>query len=240
MKEQILEEIIACLPQQRSLFHYYKDQYAVYLLQHLCQRSLSRDLKAIRQSPWGKLLNEPILANVLKHSGNGNLNTAQLDYLWPTNPEHYVLTLGSWGHPRGYGCNQTSRPGTNLVLQLNLKSQYDTEFRSMVGCKANDFSGGCHPFSAKRDATLAWARLDMDFSTGELLIEEIQSDLIRDLEKIYRVAQERPTDSHGRFYLYGISFEKTKVLQYCTQLLATQKKLWSEAIKKPAWYLMAS
>ncbi len=237
MKEQLLEEIIACLPQQRSLFRYYKDQYAVYLLQHLCQRSLTRDLKAIRHSPWGKLLNKPILAGVLKQSGSGSLNTDQLDCLWPTNPEHYVLTLGRWGSQGEYGWNQTSRPGMNLVLQLNLKSQYDLAFRSMAGCKANEFCGGCHPFSLKRDATLAWARLDMDFSTGELLIEEIQSDLIRDLEKLYRLAQERPTDSQGRFYFYGFWFDKAKALQYCAQLLATQKKLWSEAMMTAAlWF----
>lgn len=237
MKEQLLEEIIACLPQQRSLFHYYKDQYAVYLLQHVCQRSRNSDLKAIRQSPWGKLLNKPILADVLKNSGNGSLDTTQLDYLWPTNPEHYVLTLGRWGHQRGYNGNQTSRPGANLVLQLNLKNQYDAAFSSMAGCNANEFSGGCHPFSLKRDATLAWARLDMDFSTGELLIEEIQSDLIRGLENIYRVALERPADSHGRFFVYGVAFDKAKALQYCAQLLATQRKLWSEAMMTAAlWF----
>ena len=237
MQEQLVEEIIACLPQHRSLFSYYKDQYAVYLLQRLCQHA-PEDVKRLRQSRWGKLLNKPLLSDALKYAGQGKLAAEHLEYLCAANPEHYVLTLGRWGEKRRYDWAQTSRPGANLVLQLNLKSEYDRAFQAMAGCTANNFTSAAHPFSHKRAATLAWARLDVDFATGEVLIEEIQSDLMRDLEAVYRVAKERPADCNGQFYLYGFMFDKAKALQYCEQLLATQRKLWSEAMLTAAlWFV---
>ena len=43
-------------------------------------------------------------------------------------------------------------------------------------------SEGYHPVSTTNELTLAWARVDLDLDRGEALIEEIQSDWVRDVK----------------------------------------------------------
>lgn len=230
MDEQQVEEIIACLPSERTLFHYFKDQYAVYLLQQYLQNTVSKDIHSIKQSRVKKLLDKPIVKDTLKNSGNGMLESTQLDGIWPTQTEQYILTLGKWGHKKRYSWNQTSRPGVNLVLQLNLSNQFDKIFRAISGCDLNELTTSCHPKSRKRSATLAWARLDMDFTTGEILIEEIQSDLIRDLEYIYKRSLKSKRGDAINFYWHGQLLNRKKVADYCAQVIEAQKRIWSEVM----------
>ena len=230
MDEQQAEEIIACLPSERTLFPYFKDQYAVYLLQQYLQNTESNDIQSIKQSRIKKLLDKPFLKETLKNSGNGMLESVQLEQLWPMQTEQYVLTLGRWGHKKRYSWNQTSRPGVNLVLQLNLSNQFDKMFRAMSGCELNRLTTSRHPKSSKRSATLAWARLDMDFTTGEILIEEIQSDLIRDLERTYKRALAAKDSSEVRIYWSRTKLDRDKLMASCQQLIDAQQKIWSEAM----------
>lgn len=230
MDEQLVEEIIACLPSERTLFHYFRDQYAVYLLQHYLQNTDNRNIHSIKKSRMKKLLDKPIVKDTLKNSGNGLLESTQLENLWPTQTEQYILTLGKWGHKKRYSWNQTSRPGVNLVLQLNLSNQFDKMFKAISGCDLNEVNTSCHPKSRKRSATLAWARLDMDFSTGEILIEEIQSDLIRDLESIYNRSLKSRYGDATNFYWDGQLLNRRKVADYCALMIEAQKRIWSEAM----------
>ncbi|MET0355234.1 MAG: hypothetical protein ABW044_00585 [Cellvibrio sp.] len=230
MDEQQLEEIIACLPRDRTLFHYFKDQYAVYLLQQYLDTATSHDIHSIKKSRVKKLLDKPILKEVLKNSGNGLLELTNLESLWSTHAEQYVLTLGRWGHKKRYSWNQTSRPGANLVLQLNLSNQFDGMFKAVTGCELNRITTSCHPKSRKRSATLAWARLDMDFITGEILIEEIQSDLIRDLEYTYKRALATQDGKDVRVYWNKVRLDRAKLMDLCQKLIDAQRKIWSEAM----------
>jgi hypothetical protein len=230
MDDQQVEEIIACLPSERTLFHYFKDQYAIYLLQQYLENTVRKDIYSIKQSRMKKLLDKPIVKDTLKNSGNGMLESFQLEMLWPTQTEQYVLTLGKWGHKKRYSWNQTSRPGANLVLQLNLSNQLDKMFRSVSGCDLNRLTTSYHPKSQTRSATLAWARLDMDFNTGEILIEEIQSDLIRDLEYTYKRALDAKDRSEVRIYWSRTKLDRIKLMASCQQLIDAQRKIWSEAM----------
>ncbi|RYZ97939.1 MAG: hypothetical protein EOO68_14490 [Moraxellaceae bacterium] len=230
MDEQQLEEVIACLPTHRTLFHYFKDQYAVYLLQHYLINATSNHIHNIKQSRMKKLLDKQVVKDSLKNSGNGMLESTQLENLWSTQTEQYVLTLGRWGHKSRYDWNQTSRPGVNLVLQLNLSNQFETMFKAITGCDVNRMTTCYHPKSTKRSATLAWARLDMDFNTGEVLIEEIQSDLIRDLESMHLRALRTDCGDDMRVYWSRQRLNREKMATYCAQVIAAQKKIWSEAM----------
>lgn len=49
-----------------------------------------------------------------------------------------------------------------------------------LGCPGSHFNYCGHPVSRQRN-TLAWARLDLDLNSATALIEEIQSDWIRDV-----------------------------------------------------------
>ncbi len=230
MDEHQVEEVIACLPNERTLFHYFKDQYAVYLLHHYLQSCERNDIHSIKQSRMKKLLDKPILKETLKNSGNGLLETTQLEDLWPTQTEQYILTLGRWGHKKRYSWSQTSRPGTNLVLQLNLSNQFEKMFRAVSGCDLNRLTTSYHPKSTTRSATLAWARLDMDFNTGEILIEEIQSDLIRELEYTFKRALAAKDDNDMRIYWSRSKLDRVKLMASCQQLIDAQRKIWSEAM----------
>ena len=230
MDEKQVEEIIACLPSDRTVFPYFKDQYAVYLLQHYLHKAETNNIQSIKKSRMKKLLDKPIFKETLKNSGNGMLEPIQLESLWPSQTEQYVLTLGKWGHKKRYRWNQTSRPGVNLVLQLNLSNQFDSMFKAISGCALNRLTTSCHPKSRKRTATLAWARLDMDFNTGEILIEEIQSDLIRDLEDTYKRALENKDMSDMYFYWARNKLDRMKLMTLCHQLIEAQRKIWSEAM----------
>ncbi len=229
MNESQLTEILACLPADRTQFSYFKDQYAVYLLKLYLSTSERKDIYSLKQSRVKKLLDKPLINQTLKNAGNGILEITELDNIWSPNTEQYVLTLGRWGHKKGNNWNQTSRPGINLVLQLNLNNYYEERFNSIAGCTLNRMTPSCHPKSVKRSATLAWARLDMDFNSGELLIEEIQSDLIRDLEYTYERATKRTGEDLYMYWSRG-KLNRKKMVAYCQEVISTQKKIWSEAM----------
>ena len=230
MDDTVLEEVIACLPEERTQFSYFRDRYAVYLLKLYLGTAESLDIRSLKSSPVRKLLERPVVFELLKKAGNGLLIAEQLECLWPIETEQYVLTVGRWGHSNRYDWSQTSRPGSNLVLQLNLNNHLNTAFRSISGCDLNRVTTACHPRSHKRSATLAWARLDVDFTTGEILIEEIQSDLIRDLERIYQCAQSSRFGEYMPIFRCQTRVNRKRVAAYCAQVLASQKRIWAEAM----------
>lgn len=236
MNFQEWEEVVSCLPNDRTLFSYFKDQYAVYLLERQIERGHNK-IAELRRSCWKKLLDKPLIKGILSECGDGTL---RMEHLWGVglpDASRYVLTLGRWGDRYSYPWGQTSRPGVNLVLQLNMPNYIDRDFQTLVGSPVNDVVPYSHPYSNKRPVTLAWARIDFDFTTNELLIEEIQSDLIRILDRLKRRAL-LSAQRTGDICQWG---DKTinpyAVAHYCDQLLNGQKKLWAEAMLAAAlWF----
>lgn len=164
-------------------FYYYKDKYALQLLQYAFGRG--EKIYKIKKSKWGFLLDKPLLKNILTKHGKKSIGQDEFLTYWPEDYQYFHLSFDHWGEYKKHRHStwrQTSRPGHNLVLQLNFNHiEISNYFKCIFpNCDEDDnwnlFHMSCHPAES---FTMAWARLDLDFSTGELLIEEIQNDSTR-------------------------------------------------------------
>lgn len=230
------QEVIACLGDERKIFHYYRDRYSLGLLRQLARQQAGGELPIalLRQSPYAGLLQKPRLRPLLASLGRQALSEAHLlahDY--DPAQEAFVLGLGLWGGGtcRARSRQQTSRAGCNLVLQLNLSGRHDRHY-ARLGVAPGHFNYRGHPVSRERN-TLAWARIDLDWASGTALIEEIQSDWIRDVawlaERVKAKLRSgvRP-DAEAR--IYRLTCSNQTALTYCQRVLATYKPIWDEAM----------
>ncbi len=134
MNTEQAREIIACLPEGRTIFRYFKDRYAPALLSYIVGDGMTPS--QIKKTPMAKLLNRPVVKNLAAGLGGGPLTPMALESTWPAQSESYLLTLGVWGdHIKGrwdQAWYQTSRPAANLVLQLNFSAKHDRPLSSPV------------------------------------------------------------------------------------------------------------
>lgn len=179
-----LDEIVACLPRGRTLFHDFPDRYALWLLSRAIGTEI--EVRAIKADRFAKLLNRPAVKEVAS-AGGGRISAASLDAAWPERWRTFRLTLGRWGaepRDRRAWMKQTTRRGWNLVLQLNFTEEHNRAYRRLVADhKARPFEFDGHPIAGKRGLTLAWSRIDVDLIRGEALIEELQNDWLRYTER---------------------------------------------------------
>ncbi len=235
MKKEEVEEIIACLSDERLLFHYFKDRYCLDLLKIALEAdSRGKDglnIKELKASPFTNLLQKPLIKNAMALAGNGRLTAEHLALQWPQSLETYVLTLGSWG-TGDKSWEQTSRPGSNLVLQLNFSRQHDREYLSSIQPnKERPFDYGGHPVHKGGRNTMAWVRIDCSFESDEALIEEIQTDWLREATRVGKVVEKlsaKPDRLRNFLERVGIGSDRKAVEKYLQQLAAHQKT-WSEA-----------
>jgi len=192
MKSQHLDEIIACLPsftKGKTHYRYFRGGYAPQLLSLLLPSQVRlRDLNQTRYASLAKQLSvKPLIAQC----GDGILRREQVNAIWQEPSQPFLLSLSRWGGKRSRDWYQTSRFGENLVLQLNLPLQSQRNFTKGIDPSGYDNLNGHwtqHPVQLKdnnagfRD-TLAWSRIDLDFNLNEALIEEIQSDGVRDIKR---------------------------------------------------------
>mgnify|MGYP001818864737 CR=1 FL=1 len=89
-------EIIACLPKERTVYRYCNDEYAARLLAPKLGPA-GVPVREIRASRWGRLLDRKPVASVLKHCGAATLGENDLLGMPRENDRAYVLTLGLWG-----------------------------------------------------------------------------------------------------------------------------------------------
>lgn len=118
----------------------------------------------------------------------------------------------------------------NLVLQLNLSNYWHQQFQAFVRESANDYFGYGHPLSRTRDMTLAWARLDCEFHTNEVLVEEIQTDLVRDITNMQKTARWAIGKHRDYFYYYGTRVHAHAFSQFGAGFLRAFKNTWHEAM----------
>ncbi|MCP4378833.1 MAG: hypothetical protein GY794_21985 [bacterium] len=223
------KEIIACLPEGRTIFRYFKDRYAPALLSYIVGDGMTPS--QIKKTPMAKLLNRPVLKNLAANLGGSPLTPMALDSTWPAVPESYLLTLGVWGDHiagrRDQAWFQTSRPAANLVLQLNFSTKHDRPYDKLL--KPDDyhpFSNEYHPINEAGRHTLAWARIDIDLDAGEALIEEIQNDWIRNALQSWR---------HG---WPETNAKPIAMARYLRDVLSPHMRIWDEAILSAAiWFL---
>ncbi|MAZ88358.1 MAG: hypothetical protein CL693_12010 [Cellvibrionaceae bacterium] len=153
--------------------------------------------------------------------------------MWSKELIPFSISLNGWGEA-GRGWDQTSRNQCNLVLQLNFDGKHDEQYRKLV--KPDDdygpFEFWGHPVQKGSRKTMSWVRMDIDFDTNEVLIEEIQNDWLRKASSaLTRVKSRRvekpsikPRDVYGDILGDFEDFE-----YYVEQTLEPYRKIWAEA-----------
>lgn len=226
-----IKEVIGCLGEERFVFSYAKDFYALYLLEHFCLAKGMNTVKAIKSSPYAKLLSRPLVRSLMSGWGNGQICKEQLQQgqaLAYGDNEHHstVLSLGKWGGEEDYYWSQTTLPGYNLVLQVNLCGQHDERLR-WLKVEADAFKYSGHPIHELRN-TLAWVRMDFDLDTGEALIEEVQSDWLRMARNHQRHAQRVLAQGRSHYRASGEKYHAESMLTYTRKVLADYQGIWQE------------
>ena len=227
MELQDLKEIIACLSGDRTKFYYFRDRYALMLLKdYLGGRTVS--ISELKQSPVANLLNKTPVKKAMSLVGGGKINAQILEMVWEDNPLAFVLTLSQWGDGKKYWkWNQMTRQGYHLVLQLNMATDHSRQLQKLIRPESiHDFNYSGHPSLQEGNrGTLAWVRLDMDFGTGEVLIEEIQNDWIRRVKRALRCKAQ----GRNPYFLYS-KFSYAEIKTYVEDVLAPYEKIWQEAM----------
>lgn len=235
MSPEEIAFIRGCLPQGRTDFAYYKDRYACELLaEHVGSGMAVSELKRSRYAAW---LEKPVVRAVLAACGDGVLRATALREYWPGSSLAFTLTLGQWGEGGRWWrcCDQVSRPGRNLVLQVNFGTDHDVEYGRLI--KPGDdhpFVYDCHPVHAHR-LTMSWARLDIDLDQRCAMIEELQTDWLRNAH-----IRQCGYEDDGRYFIYGcrVGGDAESIRRYCTEVLAPYRTIWAEATLFAAiWFL---
>lgn len=230
MEIELLKEVIECLSEGRKLVHYHKDKYALYLLEKYCY-SIAGDkpqvkISDIKKSCFGRLLKRELLKPLIAKSGNGKISIAEINQVLIRDYQSYVITLSKWGSKADYPWEQTSLPGTNLVMQLNLTNQHDQHLLRLK-IDSEIFKTRLHPIHQYK-SSLAWARIDLDFDTGEALIEEVQTDWIRRATTHQQWAKKAILGGRKYYRVYGQKYPAIEMLDYTEKLLKKHKKNWQE------------
>jgi len=239
MKRQEVKDIIACLDNERTVFHYFKDRYCFDLIEFYMGKK-GKDVLSIgelKQSCLNGLLQKTLVRSALTHCGNGKLHKLDLQSFWPSEITPFILTLNGWGDS-DRGRDQTSRNQCNLVLQLNFDGFHMQEYHRLV--KPNNhyrdgegpFEYLGHPVCQKQRKTMSWIRMDIDFSTNEALIEEIQNDWLRKAKRKLQVIQRRrikkPTVKPNQVYA-DIDADYEDLRYYVEHVLTPYQNIWAEA-----------
>lgn len=229
MDKTVLNEIMACLPRERTLFHYCRDRYAALLLHHFV--GTGRRVGELKKSRAAGLLDKPSLRDYLAGLPDGLVTPRDLENFWPHPLESFILTVGHWGNSRRSRYYQTSRPGYNLVLQLNFSEKHGRRYRQLLESHLDYdwFNYGGHPVLRQGQRryfrnTLAWARIDLDFHSNEALIEEVQNDWVREsISLLKNLGNANPDNGLVR-----------SLSAYVNNVLVDYARIWDEAMLSAA------
>ncbi len=188
-EEQVneLEEIFS----SPMKYYYYKDKFLVDRVLVKSRESNLISFEEIKNSFESKLLQkEWFVKQFLSKNGDAKICSNELACYWPENTLEFDITVSNWGeyakkHQKDKWL-QTSRGGYNLVLQINLSQEHFQLYNSWlkpIWRGVGIFNCTCHPINYK-SITLGWVRLDLDFETNEVLIEEIQTDWLRGVNSL--------------------------------------------------------
>lgn len=228
----IAEDLRAIDQPGRLLFRYYNDRYAAMLLEDILQPRLP--IRDLREGRYSRLLDRPAIKALIAAKGDGFLHRDDLHALWLCETQTYVMTFAGWGSEksRDRRWNQTSRPRRQLVLQLNFSHAHDAEYHRLIpDSRKMHFACRNHPVNLGERITMAWARIDIDLSSGEALIEEVQNDWIRN------VGEDLVSARAGRG-AYRDPANLAKLEHYAGSVLAPRAAIWSEAVFAAALQLL--
>ena len=230
MELAVINEVMGCLPKERTLFWYFKDRYAPYLLQKELECKGPRTIGELKRSRFSRLVQKPVCRPVVSRVGDRPVSAAEFAELWPLTSMPYVLTLGRWGGGRDFYWDQTSVPGWNLVLQLNFSKEHDHKYQRLIGKDFDHFKFYSHPVHRGDRNTMAWARIDLDFSEGVALIEEIQTDWLREAKEAFKDAVDAHKARKKTFNLWSNELEVGAMCRYYESVLGEHTQVWAEAM----------
>jgi len=177
------------------------------------------------------------LVKKLLAKAQGTLLLQDLYAYWPEDGLCFTLTFDKWGAAplkrRKASYYQTSRSGYSLVLQLNFSSEHTRDFfrylKPVSGIRTFQYGG--HPVARQKYATLGWCRMDVDFATGEVLIEELQTDWLREVAELEKRLGAIKTTENAKCCLecYGLSTTVSSWKKYLKSFSA-YRTVWSEAL----------
>lgn len=232
-----LDFLMEIYGQEQYPFYYYRNKYALQLLAN-CIGETGMTVPEIKQSPWAFLLDKPLVKNIMASLKGNRICKTDLQDNPAADVFYFDLTFSKWGvfdRHRNEDWFQTTRPGQSLVVQLNFGAEHDRDYYKLVKPdKTHPFRWLCHPVAENNKLTMAWARIDIDWETGEALIEEIQNDWLRnvkDIKKTLARMVERKHKNIDRHYLFqstGSSMESFQ--QYSDKVIAPYQKIWQEAM----------
>lgn len=219
MELEEVEALRARWGRGRRLFRYFKDRYALMLLEYSLSEMPS--IAALKRSRFSPLLQKPIVREMIARAGGADLSRRALIEAWRPETEAYRLSLGTWPLTScdvGTRWAQVTRDRWNLVLQLNLDRRHVRRLISEHGeDEAEHPYTGVHPVAEAPELTLAWVRMDIDLERRQALIEEIQTDWIQ------HVACE--ASGHDSDDPYAAKWKR-----YEQELLGPHRRAWSEAV----------
>lgn len=247
-----IDQILQDHPKGRLDFSYCPGRYALMLLNWAAGEG--KRVRELKESRFGQLLSKPIVRRAVARTGAeirpGSLERAAFDahVVEPIEMESYQLTFGRWGL-KNHECweprwDQTTRPGQNLVLQLNFTRRHNRAYYAMLDpTDEHLFLLDCHP-NSEHSLTLAWARIDLALENGEALIEEIQSDWVSCADWFAEHLKYRHAWVAGHRncqWMRQAFSEKTTaddVRLYFDTVLRPYSKTWSEAMLSAAlWFI---
>jgi len=180
MDERLVQEFVQCEAQRRITFPYFNGRYALLLLKYLIGDGCR--IAELRLSNFSSLLEKPVTKTLLAHAGDGQITPELLALTWSEPTLNFVVTIDAFD-----GWTQTSRSGSNLVIQLNFANDHQSAYQHLMRpINYGLFQGGAHPTCRSGLETLAWVRVDLDLDREEALIEEVQSDWIRLVDSFVR------------------------------------------------------
>lgn len=235
MKRAEVKEILACLGSERRIYRYFKDRYCFDLIEFEMERlgMQSARIATLKSGPLARYLQKPTVAQALGACGNGTVQKSHLCLMGPVERVPFSLALAAWGQGNR-GWDQTSRNQCNLVLQLNFHRGHQDLYQRLV--KPRDHYGPfecwSHPVCQRDRKTLAWVRMDVDFGSDEVLIEEIQSDWLREADSLLaRVKRLRAVNPAGcpANLCEDIQGSYEALAAYVETGLAPYRKIWAEA-----------
>jgi len=233
METHVLNEVLACVAEDRTVFRYARDDYAVMLLSYISGKG--KRICDIKRSPFRGLLEKPAIKPLIAGCGQGTLTQNDCRYGYSSQRQNFVLTVGTWDRNRRY-FSQTTTDSGNLVLHLNFNTGHDCQFYDLVG--KNEicfFKYHDHPILQRGERayfrhTLAWARIDLDFDTGEVLIEEIQTDWLRRAQR-YLTTRARYIANNPEYQKrMGIHSTMESIEHYVKLTLKPFYGIWDEAL----------
>jgi hypothetical protein len=210
----------------------------------------ARRVRELKQSALAPLLSKRVVRDVAARAPHGELSPELLLDARTPDVEDYRVTFGRWGEPDQRHwcpcCDQTSRPGLNLVLHLNFPQSHLGPCFALVAPHGREELHDEHPWifgghpTDKHELTLAWARIDIAFDSSEALIEEIQSDWVRgakaEAHRLARLGPDELTRAEPRHLPPEVGVYH--VLSYVEHVLAPHARMWAEATLAAALWLL--